>query len=47
MWYAEQATNQLNKGKDPANVEVSLNLSQMKPLRAKYIFEMYKYLQWC
>ena len=38
----EQVTKQLNEGKDLADVEVSLNLSQVKP---KWIFEMYKYLQ--
>lgn len=27
MWYVEQVTNQLNKGKDPADAEVSLHLS--------------------
>ena len=44
-WYTEQVTKQLNEGKDPADVEVSLILSQVKPLHAKWIFEMYKYLQ--
>ena len=45
IWYTEQVTKQLNKYKDPADVEVSLNLSQVKPLHAKWIFEMCKYLQ--
>ena len=45
MWCAEQVANQLNKGKDPANIKVPSNLSQIKQLRAKQIFEMYKYLQ--
>lgn len=35
MWSAEQVANQLNKGKDPANIKVPSNLSQMKQLRAK------------
>ena len=47
IWYTEQVTKQLNEGKDPADVEFSLNLSQVKPLYAKWIFEMYKYLQGC
>ena len=45
IWYTEQVIKQLNEGKDSADVEVSLNLSQVKPLHAKWIFEMYKYLQ--
>ena len=28
MWYTEQVAKQLNGGKAPANVEVSLNLSE-------------------
>ena len=43
--YTEQVTKQLEKGNDPADVEVSSNLSQIKPLHAKWISEMYKYLQ--
>ena len=43
-WYTEQVTEQLIEGKNPADVEVSLNLSHVKPLHTKWIFEMYKYL---
>lgn len=35
MWCAEQVANQLNKGKDPANIKVPSILSQIKQLRAK------------
>ena len=45
--YTGQVTKQLNEDKDPADVEVSLNFSQVKPLHAKRISEMYKYLQGC
>ena len=31
IWYTEQVTIQHNEDEDPANVEVSLNLSQVKP----------------
>ena len=44
IWHTEQVTKQLNEVKDTADVEVSLNLSQVKPLHARWIFEMYKYL---
>ena len=45
IWYTWQVTKQLNKGKDPAGVEVSLNLSQVKPLYAKWIFKKSRYLE--
>ena len=35
MWYTEQVVKQLNEGKAPADVDVSLNLSEIKPLNAK------------
>ena len=35
MWYTEQVTKQLNEDEDSADVEVSLNLSQVKPQHAK------------
>lgn len=44
IWYTEQTTKQINRGKNRADVEVSLNLSQVKPAHAKWIFEIYKYL---
>ena len=43
--YTEQVAKQLNEGKAPADVEVSLNLSEIKPLHAKWIYEMYKDLR--
>ena len=45
MWYTEQVAEQLNEAKAPPDVEVSLNLSEIKPLHAKQIYEMYKYLR--
>ena len=45
IWYTEQVTKQLNEGKDPVDAKVLLNLSLVKPLHAKWIFEIYKYLQ--
>ena len=45
MWYTKQVAKQLNEGKAPADVEVSLNLSEIKPLHAKWIYEMYEYLR--
>ena len=45
MWYPEQVSKQLNEVKAPPDVEVSLNLSEIKPLHAKWIYEMYEYLR--
>ena len=45
MRHTEQVAKQLNEGKAPADVEVSLNLSEIKPLHAKWIYEMYEYLR--
>ena len=35
MWHTEQVAKQLNEVKPPADVEVSVNLSEIKPLHAK------------
>ena len=34
-WFTEQVTKLFNEGKDPADVQRSLNLSQVRPLHAK------------
>ena len=44
MWYTEQVAKQLNERKASAEAEVSFNLSETKPLHAKWIEEMYGYL---
>ena len=44
-WYTEQVAKQFNEGKAPADVEVSLSLSEIKPLYAKWNYEMYEYLR--
>ena len=45
MRHTEQAAKQLNEGKAPADVEISLSLSEIKLLHAKWIYEMYEYLR--
>ena len=37
IWYTEQVIKQFNESKDPADVEVLLNLSQVSPLHAKWM----------
>ena len=43
IWYTEEVAKQLNEGKAPVK-EVSLNLLEIKPLHAKWFYEMYEYL---
>ena len=45
MWYTEKVAKKLNESKAPADVEVSLNLSEIKPLHVKWVYEMYEYLR--
>ena len=44
LWYADQITRTLDEGKDLNNIEVSLKLSVVKPLHAKWIIEMYDHM---
>ena len=44
-WYVERASRQLTNGKSPGDVKVSLKLSDLKPLHAKWVVEMYEYLK--
>ena len=44
-WYAGKVAEQLEIGKAPADVNVSVNLSEIKPLHAKWIVLMYNYLK--
>ena len=44
-WYAERVSRQLTNGKLPGDVKVSLKLSNLKPLHAKWVVEMNEYLK--
>ena len=44
-WYTERVSKQLMNGKAPGDVKVSLKLSDLKLLHAKWIVEMYGYLK--
>ena len=44
-WYAERLSYQLSNRKSPSDVKVSLKLSDLKPLHAKWVVEMYDYLK--
>ena len=44
-WYAEKVSKQLMNGRALGDVKVSLKLSDLKPLHAKWIVDMYGYLK--
>ena len=44
-WYAERVRHHLTYGKPPGDVKVSRKLSDLKPLYAKRVVEMYEYFK--
>ena len=44
-WYADRVSKQLSNGVAPGDVKVSLKLSDLKPLHARWIVETYNHLK--
>ena len=44
LWYSDQVIRALDKGKDIKDVEISLKLSIVKPLHAKWLIKMYNHM---
>ena len=44
-WYSDQVARQVADGKTPADVKVSMTLTDIKPLRAQWIVDVYNYLR--
>ena len=44
-WFAEQVVNQLKKGKNPADVNITLKLSEVRRLRTKYTEQIFEHLK--
>ena len=44
-WYADRASEQLRRGAAPGDVKVSMKLSDLKPLHARWIVETFDYLK--
>ena len=44
-WYADRVSKQLSNGVSPGDVKVSLKLSDLKPLHARWIVETYNHLK--
>lgn len=43
-WFAEQVTKQIRNGIPPADIQVSLNLGELKVMHARWISSLYHYL---
>ena len=44
-WYADRVSEQLRRGVAPGDLKVSMKLSDLKPLHARWIVEMFDYLK--
>ena len=44
LWYSDQVIRALDEGKDIKDVNISLKLSIVKPLHAKWLIEMYNHM---
>ena len=44
-WYVDRVSEQLRRGVAPGDVKVSMKLSNLKPLHARWIVEMFDYLK--
>ena len=44
LWYSDQVIRALDEGKDIKDVEISLKLSIVNPLHAKWLIEMYNHM---
>ena len=44
-WYADRVSEQLRRGVAPGDAKVSMKLSDLKPLHARCIVEMFDYLK--
>ena len=44
-WFSDEVAAQLRNGTDPADVNVSTKLSDMKPLHARWISDLYQHLR--
>ena len=44
LWYSDQVIRALDEGKDIKDVDISLKLSIVKPLHAKWLIEIYNHM---
>ena len=43
-WFSNEVSVQLKKGTDPADIKITSKLSNLKPLHASWIVDLYKHL---
>ena len=43
-WFSNKVSVQLKKGTDPADIKITSKLSNLKPLHASWIVDLYKHL---
>ena len=44
LWYADQVKSELDKGKKIEEIDISMKLSILKPLLAKWLIDLYNYM---
>ena len=44
LWYADQVKSELDKGKNIEEIDISMKLSILKPLHAKWLIDLYNYM---
>ena len=44
-WFSDQVARQLKSGNDTTDIKVSLMLSDLKPLHAKWIVDLYNHIE--
>ena len=44
-WFSDQVARQLKSGNDTTDIKVSLMLSDLKPLHAKWILDLYNHIE--
>ena len=44
FWYADQVKSELDKGKKIEEIDISMTLSILKPLHAKWLIDLYNYM---
>ena len=44
-WFSDQVGRKLKSGKDPTDIKISSKLSDLKPLHAGWIIDLYKHMQ--
>ena len=44
LWYTDQVKSELDKGKKVEEIDISMKLSILKPLHAKWLTDLYNYM---